>query len=78
MHARASLSLTSFVSLACFLFVCAQGDEGMEAGGLEKHLGHVVEHVRHAILKAQGLLQLQSRAAPPAEGNGNGKKQRKA
>jgi hypothetical protein len=50
----------------------------MEAGGLEKHLGHVVEHVRHAILKAQGLLQLQSRAAPPAEGNGNGKKQRKA
>ena len=40
----------------------------MEAGGLEKHLGHVVEHVRHAILKAQGLLQLQSRAAAPPEG----------
>jgi len=36
------------------------GDEVREADGLKRYVDHVVEHVRHAILKVQGLLQLQT------------------
>ena len=42
------------------------GDDGKEAGARERYVGRVVEHVKQAVLKAQGLLQLPAPAAPPA------------
>ena len=37
------------------------GDVAREPAGDDTYVHHVVEHVRHAILRAQGLLQLQAR-----------------